>query len=440
MDMKVFDKFSEVLGVIANWMNSNKYLSTIKNAFTIYMPFIMIGSFASLFNTLLCSRAVGIASISAFAFLEKLGPAFSALNFACLSCMSIPITYLIGTELGRENGSNSKICGIIALISYLCCVPTFIEVGSGDAASIVSNLLPANSINAQGLFVGFIVGILSVELFCKLMTFDKIKIKMPESVPLMISNSFNSMIPAILTVFTITIASTLFKNITGMYLLDAIFKMIQLPLQNLAQQGWVAIVLIVIIPNLLWFLGIHGAMVMTPILTPLYVAALAENIAAVEAGGTATNVLTSAFLGSILGMGGNGLTLALIVSILLFSKREDYRMVAKMGVVPGIFGINEPVIFGLPIVLNPVFLLPFILAPCAVFGIAYTAISSGFVPCNTVDAPWGLPVIVRALVAYQHINVVWVCLLGLVVAFLIYTPFVFISNRLYEKERNQANS
>lgn len=432
--MNLMEKLTDVLGTWADWMNSNKYITVIKNAFSIYLPFTMIGSFASLFAALICSTSTGLAAIAPLAFLANLKPAFSTVEYVTLSCMSIPVAFLVGREMGKLNNVKPDISGIVALVGYLSCVPLTTTVTVDETVQDVANVLPASSTNAQGLFVAFIVGILASELFSALMH-SKLKIKLPDSVPTLIADSFNALIPSTLTVFIVSIVSLLFRSLTGMYLMDAIYKVIQAPLEGLAQQSWIAVILIVLIPNLLWILGIHGAMVMNPLLTPLYVSALAANIEAVNAGQQATNVLVPGFLGGFLGMGGNGITLSLIVAILLFSKRADQKEVAKIGLVPSLFGISEPVMFGLPIVLNPVYMIPFILAPTVSYFIAYFSIAWGFVPCSTVTAPWGLPAIVRAFVSFPSFATIIVCIIILVVSFLIYMPFVLIDNRLYEKEQ-----
>lgn len=434
--MNFMEKLTEWLGAWADWMNSNKYLTVIKNSFSIYLPFTMIGSFASLFSALICSTDTGLASLAPLAFLAGLKPAFSAVEYITLSCMSIPVAFLVGREIGKLNKVKPDLSGIVALAGYLCCVPLTTTVTVNDTAQEVTSVLPASSTNAQGLFVAFIVGILSCELFAALMH-SKLKIKLPDSVPTLIADSFNALIPSTLTVFIVSLLSLAFRQVTGMYLMDAIYKLIQAPLEGLAQQSWIAVILIVVIPNLLWFLGIHGAMVMNPLLTPLYVSALAANIDAINAGQPATNILTTGFLGGFLGMGGNGITISLIVAILLFSKRADQKEVAKLGLIPSIFGISEPVMFGLPIVLNPIYLIPFILAPTISFFIAYFSIAWGFVPCSTVAAPWGLPAIARAFVSFPSVGTIVVCIIILVVSFAIYAPFVLIDNRLMEKQQAQ---
>lgn len=436
--MNIMEKLTDVLGTWADWMNSNKYLTVIKNSFAIYLPFTMIGSFASLFAALICSTTTGLASIAPLAFLAGLKPAFSTVEYITLSCMSIPVAFLVGREMGKLNNVKPNISGIVALCGYLSCVPLTTSVTVDETVQEVTNVLPASSTNAQGLFVAFIVGILSCELFSALMH-SKLKIKLPDSVPGLIADSFNALIPSTLTVFIVSLLSLAFRTVTGMYLMDAIYKLIQAPLGSLAQQSWIAVILIVFLPNLLWILGIHGAMVMNPLMQPLYVAALAANIEAVSAGQQATNILTPGFLGGFLGMGGNGITIALIVAILLFSKRADQKEVAKLGLIPSIFGISEPVMFGLPIVLNPVYMIPFILAPTVSFFIAYFSIAWGFVPCSTVSAPWGLPLIARAFVSFPSAATIVVCVLILVVSFLIYLPFVLIDNRLYAKEQAAKN-
>lgn len=432
--MKGFmSKLGDGLGALASFMNTNKYLTVIKDTFAMYMPFVIVGSFANLFVSIICSETVGLASFEALSFLSSLEPAFSALNFACMTAMTLPIVFIIGMKLGKENGVQGYTAGLVALICYISVVPQSVTVTVEGAESLVSGVLPTDSINASGLFLAFVIGIASVAMFSKLMQFEKIKIKMPAQVPTAISASFNSIIPVLITLFFFAIAGTIFVNVTGSYMNEIIYSILQVPLQQVAQTPF-GIAIIITITNLLWCFGIHGGMVTTPITNPLFVAAIAGNIAAVEAGMEATNVFTVGFYAAFINAGGAGITISLIVAILLFSKRQDYRAVAKLSILPGLCSINEPIIFGLPIVLNPILAIPFILAPLVTSGIGYLAIYLGLIPCSIIDSPFGVPIFVRAFMSYPGFNIIWISLLVFVVAFLIYLPFVLISNRQYEKE------
>ena len=427
--MNKLDNFSLKVSEIAVKVDQNKYLYAIKIAFTQYMPFIIVGSFATLFNTLLSSTTVGLAKFEFFSFLTKLSPAFTAVNFATMSTMSLAIAYLIGGIIGDRNGQNKTYSSLVALIAFLTIVPQSITTVVEGAENILTSGLAVTSINAQGLFVGMIISILSVELFSVLMTIDKIKIKMPEAVPTGIARSFNSLIPILIVLLIFSTIGVIIFNLTGQYVSEIIYSLLQKPLQGVMQNGPVGIILLALASAVFWVFGIHGNMVIMPILSPLALAGLADNIAQVESGGIASNPLTMTFFRVYVVAGGAGVTIALVLSILCFSKRDDERMISKLALIPGLLGINEPLVFGLPIVLSPFYAIPFILSQVSAAAIAYIASAVGFIPNSIVEVPFGLPLFVNAFIGYQTISAVVVQFLVIVVAFGIYTPFVIASSR-----------
>src|SRR5699024_6194763 len=176
------DKFSDFLGKVAFKVDQNKYLTAIKQTFTIYMPFVIIGSFSTLFNVLLSSPTTGLASFDIFSWLENLTPAFNAMSFSTLDIMSLAIPVILGAQLGRSNKVNTITSGIVELVAYISIDPHEIEVIIDGAKEVVSGL-PVTATNSSGLFVGMIVAILSVELFSKLVSMESLKIKMPDTVP-----------------------------------------------------------------------------------------------------------------------------------------------------------------------------------------------------------------------------------------------------------------
>ena len=119
----------------------------------------------------------------------------------------------------------------------------------------------------------------------------------------------------------------------------------------------------------------------------------------------------------------------------MFSKRDEYKQISKACLIPALFSISEPAMFGLPIILDSILLIPFVLAPIVTGLFGYAVHYFGLLACSTVDQPFGLPIFIRPFVGYQSLNVIWICLMVFVIAFLIYLPFVLISNKLYEKEK-----
>lgn len=419
------DKLQNVLLSISSKVETNKYLGSIKEAFTMFVPFIIVGSFGSMLN-ILVSGANGLAQW--VPWLSNLSPAFTAINFVTISCMSLPIAFLIGYKLAEKENLPQLESGLIGLLSYLAVCPNTIStVVEGLKDPVVVNGLGAGVIGAQGLFVSMIMSMVAVKFFGLLTNIDAFKIKMPDSVPTGIARSFNILIPIFIIITAFSVGGCLFNTFTGNYLNVWIYNIIQLPLQALANTTG-GILVLALVNQLFWFLGIHGGMVIEGVRGPLSAAGLAENISAVQAGGVARNILTRGFWTSFVVVGGGGITLSLLIAIFIFSKREDHKSIAKFSLIPGICGINEPVVFGLPLVLNPIFAIPFILNSVIAAFIAVVATNIGFLTCGVLDCPPGLPVFVTGFISYG-IHGIIVQAIILIVTFIIWVPFVLMSNK-----------
>ena len=425
------DKLQNVLLSISSKVETNKYLGSIKEAFTMFVPFIIVGSFGSMLN-ILVSGANDLAQW--VPWLSNLSPAFTAINFVTISCMSLPIAFLIGYKLAEKENLPQLESGLIGLLSYLAVCPNTIStVVEGLKDPVVVNGLGAGVIGAQGLFVSMIMSMVAVKFFGLLTNIDAIKIKMPDSVPTGIARSFNILIPIFIIITAFSVGGCLFNTFTGNYLNVWIYNIIQLPLQALANTTG-GILVLALVNQLFWFLGIHGGMVIEGVRGPLSAAGLAENISAVQAGGVATNILTRGFWTSFVVVGGGGITLSLLIAIFIFSKREDHKSIAKFSLIPGICGINEPVVFGLPLVLNPIFAIPFILNSVIAAFIAVVATNIGFLTCGVLDCPPGLPVFVTGFISYG-IHGIIVQAIILIVTFIIWVPFVLMSNKQAKLEQ-----
>lgn len=425
------DKLQNVLLSISSKVETNKYLGSIKEAFTMFVPFIIVGSFGSMLN-ILVSGANGLAQW--VPWLSNLSPAFTAINFVTISCMSLPIAFLIGYKLAEKENLPQLESGLIGLLSYLAVCPNTIStVVEGLKDPVVVNGLGTGVIGAQGLFVSMIMSMVAVKFFGLLTNIDAIKIKMPDSVPTGIARSFNILIPIFIIITAFSVGGCLFNTFTGNYLNVWIYNIIQLPLQALANTTG-GILVLALVNQLFWFLGIHGGMVIEGVRGPLSAAGLAENISAVQAGGVATNILTRGFWTSFVVVGGGGITLSLLIAIFIFSKREDHKSNAKFSLIPGICGINEPVVFGLPLVLNPIFAIPFILNSVIAAFIAVVATNIGFLTCGVLDCPPGLPVFVTGFISYG-IHGIIVQAIILIVTFIIWVPFVLMSNKQAKLEQ-----
>ena len=431
--MSFREKMEDFLVLLAEKIDDNKYLQAIKNAFTIYMPFIIVGSFGTLFTALVSSPKTGLARwIPA---LESLSGAFSAMNFATMTFMTVPIVFLISMQLARSNKTPEHLTGIVAVLSYISVIPQAITYVLNEETKKIG-AVPSTALGAQGLFIGMIMAIIVAELFKVLTNIEAIKIKMPPSVPAGIAVSFNTLIPILIIVLGTAVFGNIFKTVTGKYLNEFIYSAVQTPLE-IALKSPLGILALVIGGQLFWFLGIHGGLVVTPLRNPLFATAIAANVAALEAGKVPVEAFTTSFWQNFVVPGGAGVTLSLIIAIFLFSKREEHRMIAKLGLLPGLCSINEPVVFGLPLVLNPTFALPFIFNSAIGAAIALFATKIGFLVPNVVEVPFGVPIILSPFISHGWQGVV-VQIIIFAVCTLTWIPFVFISNKEAEREKEKA--
>lgn len=430
MENGFMGKLTEVLGNFATKVNSLRYIMVIKNAFASLIPVIITGAFGTLFSAMVFDNENGLARIKALGFLAELKPISSAVSYVTLSFLTIYAVFLIGIELAKLNNVKGIFPGIIAVMSYLSVNPFIYEFVNADNITVIAeNVLAKQYTDTKGLFLGMFVAIASIELYCWLGRQDRLKLKMPDTVPTNVSESFSALFPTILTVSIIATTGFVIKAATGMYAYDIIYNIVQRPLEGIVQ-GLPGILLLMFIAQVFWVIGIHGNQMVKPVREPLLLAAIAVNTEAFEAGKEVPNIITMPFWDMYMSMGGSGVTIGLLIAIFLVSKRDDMREITKLSLAPGLFNINEPVIFGMPIMLNPILAIPFIATPLITGTIGYVATSLGFAAKAVVMVPWPMPPIVNAYLATAgDIGAVITQIICIIVSILIYLPFVKISNK-----------
>lgn len=430
MENGFMGKLTEVLGNFATKVNSFRYIMVIKNAFASLIPVIITGAFGTLFSAMVFDNENGLARIKALSFLAELKPISSAVSYVTLSFLTIYAVFLIGIELARLNNVKGIFPGIVAVMSYLSVNPFVYEYVNADNITVIAeNVLAKQYTDTKGLFLGMFVAIASIELYCWLGRQERLKLKMPDTVPTNVSESFSALFPTILTVAIIATAGFVIKAVTGMYAYDIIYNIVQRPLEGIVQ-GLPGILLLMFIAQVFWVIGIHGNQMVKPVREPLLLAAIAVNTEAFEAGKEIPNIITMPFWDMYMSMGGSGVTIGLLIAILFVSKRDDMREITKLSLAPGIFNINEPVIFGMTIMLNPILAIPFIATPLITGTIGYIATSLGFAAKAVVMVPWPMPPIVNAYLATAgDIGAVVTQIICIIVSILIYLPFVKVSNK-----------
>ncbi|QIK57069.1 PTS sugar transporter subunit IIC [Erysipelothrix sp. HDW6A] len=417
---------------IASKIQAQRHMSAIRNAFSLMLPLFITGAFSTLLlNVVLSTTTSGmsLAKVDGFGWLANFSPMFEAANYATMNFMTIGIIVLIALELGKSYGHDEFILPVVALASYITLTKTIGVIDVDGTQHVLKNVLPSIFTNAQGLFLGMIASIVSSEIYIKIVKYKKFEIKMPDTVPSNVAKAFSVLVPSVITILTISAFGMVFEMIFNIPIYQAIDLLIQTPLKGI-MTGLPGYLVTVIFTQLLWSFGIHGGNVMKPITAAPFMTALAENEAAVLAGEVPKNIINHAFNGTFIAVTGAGVTGALLIAVFIFSKRKDERKIAGLSVAPALFNINEPVIFGMPIVLNPIYMIPFILAPVASAIFAYYMTKVGFAYPMYITVPWTTPPLLRSFIATGgHIGTVITEAMSILLCTVIYTPFVLISNK-----------
>ena len=410
---------ADVLGRAGAWCGQNKYLSAIKNAFQNFMPLTIAGAIGVLWCNVLVNDQTGLGLFfKPIMALDFLNPAFQAVNFCTISCITVGITLGIAQEIGVWNMGAEKagyIPGLVGLAAWLSVTNTsHVLKGAKEAFTGIAG----NELGATGLFTGMIIGVLSVELFCFFEKQDALKIKMPEQVPPGVARAFEVLVPATITLIITACIGSACYNLTGLYLNDVIKNGIQGPLGAVgATIPGVMIIYLVIM--LFWLVGIHGNNMLSAVKEALFTPLALENVEKFNKGEKPTNIINMYFLQMCGEFGGSGVTIGLVIAIMIFGKREDNKAIATLSLVPGLFNINETVTFGIPMVLNPILGIPFVFA------------------CLTV--PWTTPPIVFGFLA-TGANVMGAVTQAIliVVSTVIYTPFLISYEKYQNKQAAEA--
>ncbi len=433
--MKLSDQFTEKALTFASKVSSQKHMCAIKNAFTSLMPVIITGSFCTLITNVVCAtegNGISLGKLPGMHWLSMFTDWFSAANYATLNFFTVAAVVLIGLELGRLNNQKGFMPGIIALCSFISCLPTVVQITHDDVVIDVANVIGKDYTASRGLFLGIVIALVSVEIYTKLVNSGALKITMPDSVPGNVAESFNVLFPSMATVLICGLFNFITTKALHMSLYEIIYTFLQTPLEKV-MQGLPGLLILMLVAQLFWAIGIHGNQIIKPVRDPLLNAAILANTDLVAQGITDAsrlNIINMSFWDTYMSLGGSGCTIGLLIAIFLFSRRGDYRAIAKLEVAPAIFEINEPMTFGLPIVLNPLLVVPFIITPLVTGTFAYFMTRIGFAGVCVYAMPWTTPPILSAwLSTGGSIGAIITQLICILISIGIYMPFVVLANK-----------
>ncbi|MFT8318063.1 MAG: PTS sugar transporter subunit IIC [Sporolactobacillus sp.] len=375
----------EKLSPIAIKLDQNRYITAIKDGFFGAMSLIVVGSFFLLLANLPIN---GYASFMKGLLGNNWQNYFMVPYNVSFNIMTLYVIIAMAASLGGQYKLDRIACIMSALVAFLILTPL--------ATFKTLLYIPQGNLSANGLFVGMIVAILAVEI---VHFTDKRgwKIKMPDSVPENVTRSFSALIPIAIIMVIFDLVSILFSLTSFESVQAFIFHYLQTPLTHLGST-LPAMIIVELFQQILWSFGIHGANVVSGIMQPIWFALTAQNATAFEAGKILPNIIDYQFNQNFVCIGGSGATLGLVIYMLFGAKSQQYKQLGKLAIVPGIFNINEPIIFGVPIVLNPIMLIPFILTPLVLIIVSWLSMKLGLVPLtNGTNIPWTTPPIISGL-------------------------------------------
>lgn len=403
----------------AEKLSTNKYLKAISKGFSIILPIIMIGAIF----TLLSSLQIGPYQT----FITHTGIK-SFLDFAptvTTNMLSLYTVFVIAYYYAQDNDmqSDALVVGLLALFAFVILIPQGSSVVTKNGKDIIPvlNVLEMRFLGSAGLFSAMIVGLLTPAIYKFVLNLGWV-IKMPEGVPPAVSKAFNAMIPAFIVAIVFSLVRSAFAITTFKSFNLFIYTVLQAPLLKIGNSP-IAFALLVFLCSLFWFFGIHGGQIVMPILSAIYMPMAMENITALQAGQAMPNVLSNTWWFIYSSVGGGGGTLGLCLVIFFFAKSNRFKQLGRLALPASLCGINEPLIFGLPIVLNPVIIIPFIVVPLINFILAYMLTKLGILPIlNGMQIAVGTPVIVSGWLA-GGIKVALYQVVVVAIQMLLYYPF-----------------
>lgn len=421
-------KMDATLVPFAAKLNSQRHVAAVRDAFTLAFPLTLAGSIITLINYAVLSPDGFIAKLlhlgSLIPNLSDYQAVFTPVLSGTTNIMALLIVFLCSYKLAEIKEGDPLLSAICAVGVYFIIYPDYVATEGGNA-------LPMNFMGAQGLFVALIVGLLVGEFLPTLAKNEKLRIKMPDSVPPAVARSFNLVIPIILIFGFSAILNYFLNMVVEGGIQYVIYESIQRPFSSLGG-NIVTILLFVLVQQFLWILGIHGPNTLNAIRTVMFQEAGVANLAYFGLHGTTVGTDFPINWGSINdafgNTGGSGATLGLIIAIFLVARKDKTQStIAKLALAPGLFNINEPLMFGLPIVMNPIYAIPFILAPISGNIIGYLCtIVFQIIPPATIDVGWTTPGFLIPFLGSGGTNYLSLVIgvLCVAVSTLIYLPFV----------------
>ncbi|MGL5053965.1 MAG: PTS cellobiose transporter subunit IIC [Cetobacterium sp.] len=419
--------FEKIMMPLASKLGSNRYLNVIRDAFMLSFPLTIFGSmFVVLANLPFLDKILSEKNLNFFR--AAITPAMEG----TLLIATLFVVIGLGYYLSKSYKVDALFGGALALAAFLILTPFSLEGADG----VIYGVIPIERLGAKGMFVGMFTGIFATEIYRKIIQ-KGWTIKMPDGVPPAVSKSFSALIPVFLTLTIFLLIRIGFTYTTFGNIHDFIYNVVQKPLVALGSGLPTTLIAVLFIQGL-WFFGLHGQIIVNSVLDPIWNTLSLENLEAFQKGAQLPHIVTKQFIETFtVGIGGTGMTLGIIVCIFMFTKSRQLKEIGKLAGPAGIFNVNEPMIFGLPIVMNPIILIPWIISPIIVVAFSYFVMKFGIVPPPTgVAVPWTVPIFFSGMLATNSMLGGILQLVNLAIVTVIWLPFVKILDKQYCSTEN----
>ena len=425
-----------ILPPVMKFVNLKPMLA-IKNGMLYPIPFIVIGAIFLILGNFPYTPIADAISKSG------LSAIFMQAYNGSMALMAVFAVFGIAYSWVHDAGYEGVSAGLLAIVVDVILQPDSVtnvtnSAGKTSTAWVASNVIDKNWLGGKGMIVAIIVGLLVGWIYTWFMR-KGFTIKLPEQVPANVAASFTALVPGAVIVSGATAVYAFFRLGLSTTFVEWIYKVIQTPLQH-ATDGPMGVFIVAFLPVFLWFFGVHGSTIIGGIMTPLLLANNADNNALYKAGKLTVNngahIVTQSFMDQYITVTGAGLTIGLVIFMLSRAKSTQMKTLGKLEIVPALFNINEPILFGVPLVLNPLLAVPFILTPLLSGILTYLVIKFGIIPpFNGIYVPWTTPPIISGLIVGGWQGAVWQAIM-LLMTIASYWPFAKKYDQILLKQEN----
>lgn len=401
----------------ADKLFQNRYIISIKKAFTVTLPVIILGSIASLINNMPID--IVQAGLS-----TPVGQVIRAVNGAIwlgsTAIMAILIAWTLGYYLGNTYKMNGTLSALTSVSAYLTICVTTSDGG-----------ISLNQLGSSGLFGAILIAILATELYH---AFSRLKINISEDTAEEVRQMFEALFPVTLSIFCIALTNGIILTTSGKGVDEWIYTALSLLFSAADGGGLGGTLLLVFGIHIFWFFGIHGGNVMDSIMVSAFGENLIHNASQYALNQDAFNeqldIISKGFLDTFVFMGGAGTSLCIIIAVLIIARSRYMRSIAKMGGVFALFNMNEIMLFGFPVILNPILLIPFLLTPLTITLVSWSAMSLGLVARVVTEVHWAMPPLISGYLATGgHLSGSILQVINIAAGILIYLPFIRLMDR-----------